>query len=60
VGEDGKPVVYKKAKLGDNNKMYYNEEVRGAGWGCRQRRCCCSRVATTLQAASTSVTVVWY
>jgi hypothetical protein len=28
VGEDGKPIVYKKAKLGDSNKMYYNEEVR--------------------------------
>ena len=23
VGEDGKPVVYKKAKLGDSNKMYF-------------------------------------
>jgi hypothetical protein len=30
VGEDGKPVVYTKAKLGEQNKMYYNEEVLGA------------------------------
>ena len=28
VDENGNPVVYKKAKLGQANKMYYNEEVR--------------------------------
>jgi hypothetical protein len=33
VGEDGKPVVYKKAKLGNSNQMYYNEEVGGNAGG---------------------------
>jgi hypothetical protein len=40
VGEDGKPIVYTKAKLGDPNKMYYNEEVRSAVEGeQRESRC---------------------
>jgi hypothetical protein len=41
VGEDGKPVVYKKAKLGNSNKMYYNEEVRVCGW-VSSTLCCCT------------------
>lgn len=50
VDENGNPIVYKKAKLGQANKMYYNEEVSAAP---RQQRnaaspCCCCRCCLLL------------